>query len=1135
VGLSKTKNDQGDVYVIASVLDVTKQTQLQSALQEQTDLFESMIYDAPEAIIITNPDRTIKAVNPTFCSLFDYDPSDVLQRDTSLLYVDQEAYIKTGHDHYNPLAHTQAQAFEITYRKKDGSTFLAETVGGAIRSRQGIVLGYVAFIRDITERKQQESRLEEYQKAMALNHRRLNLATESAAMGIWEYHIPTETLHWNDVMFDLYGVDKATFSSKIEDWTSKVHPDDLANISEELNHCIESGDELTSRFRIHHSQKGIRYLQVHASMLLNEKGKVETVIGINRDETEDKQTQRQLERNHQLLNAISRAQTEFISEKDIQKVFDKLLMDILTLTESEYGFIGEILFKKDKQPYLKTHAITNISWNDETRTFYEENKETGLVFENLDTLFGECIKTQKTIISNHPKNHPSAAGTPHGHPPLNAFLGQPFFLGSEMIGMIGIANRPQGYDEELVRFLQPLWTTLGQIVDALRQEKIRKEQEAKMQQLALVASKTKSGVVITDQDGYATWCNDAFTKITGYKLDEIVGEKPGHLLQGPATDPDTVEYINEQIKKRQGFQADILNYHKHGRPYWVSIEIQPVVDEDGKLTEFIAVETDITQKKIADEELHDAVARAESFAIEAEQASKAKSEFLANMSHEIRTPMNGVLGMLNILMRDKLNDQQLHYVQLAHNSAESLLTIINDILDFSKIEAGKLEIEDIDFELPRLIYDFHQSFIYRTQEKGLAFDIVLDEELDTFVVGDPSRIRQILTNICGNAVKFTDQGSITLKVSRAKGNLVLFEVEDTGIGINEEQIPNLFNKFTQEDGSTTRKYGGTGLGLSISKQLCQMMGGDISASSQKGRGSCFSFTISLPISKEPSVIEIPYISLHNSRILIVDDNETNLDVVTVLLNNWGAETQTALSGKECLDILEHDREFDVIILDMQLPEQDGLALLQEIKDSIPKLNSRFLLMTSLIHELSNEDMKYLGLSGKLSKPVSTHDLHQALSVLIDNKEALKQSHGFVDERQLQSAKRGVKVLLVEDNLINQEVAKTILDDLGYVIETAENGQQAIDRLTQDAQFKFILMDCQMPVMDGYECTEKIRQGEAGHALKDIPIIAMTANAMKGDEERCIAAGMNDYLSKPLDLLKLEEVLTRWREHNWTAE
>ncbi|MFC3152509.1 response regulator [Litoribrevibacter euphylliae] len=532
----------------------------------------------------------------------------------------------------------------------------------------------------------------------------------------------------------------------------------------------------------------------------------------------------------------------------------------------------------------------------------------------------------------------------------------------------------------------------------------------------------------------------------------------------------------------------------------------------------------------------------------AKQAADAKSQFLANMSHEIRTPINGVLGMLTLMDHTQLNKQQSHYTSMARSSAESLLTIINDILDFSKIEAGKLDIETIDFDLRSLLNDFAGSIAPLAQRKGLELILDINHISHRMVKGDPGRIRQVLSNLVSNAIKFTNAGEVSIKVkleNAGKLGMIMYgSVSDTGIGIPREKQDQLFKSFSQLDASNTRKYGGTGLGLAISKQLCELMGGGISLISELNQGSQFNFSINLQSSVH-DLPSLPSVNLTDTPILLVDDNATNRLVLKGQLESWGAEIVEANNAEEALNCLaQHPLEhFKVAILDMHMPSMNGADLGQKIKEDPRFEHIHLIMMTSMGERGDASYFAELGFSGYFPKPASIQDIYDALSVVLEGGKALETAKPLVTHHHIKSLKRSVhkddaKILLVEDNLINQQVALGLIERLGYQVDTATNGQEALHYLKTsppDAPYSIILMDCQMPVMDGYQATETIRSGECREEYKDITIIALTANAMKGDMEYCIEVGMNDYMSKPIDPVTLKEKLDHWLHGKAPAE
>ena len=523
----------------------------------------------------------------------------------------------------------------------------------------------------------------------------------------------------------------------------------------------------------------------------------------------------------------------------------------------------------------------------------------------------------------------------------------------------------------------------------------------------------------------------------------------------------------------------------------------------------------------------------------AEAANSAKSQFLANMSHEIRTPMNGVLGMAELLLGTNLNETQRRFATTVHNSGETLLNIINDILDFSKIEAGRFELENIDFNLHKTVEDVTELFAERAHSKGLELSCRIAPDIPDAARGDPSRIRQVLGNLVGNGIKFTGQGEVVIDVglednpdkpSDNPSFRVRFSVRDTGIGISEEALPRLFQAFSQADGSTTRKYGGTGLGLIISKQLVELMGGNIDVETHVGQGTTFSFTIPLSPAISLKLPQNPqHPALTGLKLLIVEDNDTSRDLLKSYAESWGMSVDTVASALAALELLRKpiNRHFpyDLAIIDMKMSGMNGLELGQRIKADMELARIPLVMATSTLYKGEAVEAKKAGFAAYLIKPIRKADLQQCLlNALIPNAGLTGATNPGNSDAQPTTLV--ARILLAEDNVVNQEVAMYMLRDFGCSVDIAGNGKKALQALAHNT-YDLVLMDCMMPEMDGYEATAEIRRRQNAGQLPFFPIIALTANAVEGDREKCLIAGMDDYLAKPFKAEALMRVIKSW--------
>ena len=622
-------------------------------------------------------------------------------------------------------------------------------------------------------------------------------------------------------------------------------------------------------------------------------------------------------------------------------------------------------------------------------------------------------------------------------------------------------------------------------------------------------------VSITDRGGRIIYANDQFCAISGHSPAELLGQNHRILKSGVHPDSFYAE-MWATISRGEIWEGEICNRKKDGYFYWVKSTVVPFLDDNGQPRQYIAIRTDITARKAVETEL---IAKR----TEAEAASRAKSDFLANMSHEIRTPMNGIIGMTDLALDADSEVERHEYMNIVKNSAESLLGILNDILDFSKIEANKLMLERVGFELRQAVSETLKILGPRASQKGIELICDIADDVPQHVLGDPTRLRQVLINLVGNAIKFTNQGEIvvSLAVEACTDATVTVQVavRDSGIGISADKFDSIFEAFSQADASTTRQYGGTGLGLSISSRLVELMGGHMSVDSEFGKGSTFQFTVVLGVDTKP-LMPLATEHLAGKRVLVVDDNAVNRAIILCQLTRWGMQAVAASSGAEAqIRFGQHECQPDLVLLDQHMPEMDGLTLAAWMRGQPHLQTTPVLILSSGPLKDDAERVRSLQLRGYLSKPIIDADLLAAV------KRALGVAEGAgVPNRPASAQARpneGVlDVLLVEDNLINQQLAIRLLQKWGHKVALAVDGQEAVDRLRGGERYDIILMDMQMPVMGGIEATGLIRAHEAEHGQVRVPIMAMTANAMQGDRELCLAAGMDDYLSKPINQVEL---------------
>lgn len=653
------------------------------------------------------------------------------------------------------------------------------------------------------------------------------------------------------------------------------------------------------------------------------------------------------------------------------------------------------------------------------------------------------------------------------------------------------------------------------ITDRMEAENAVKSSEARIRAILQNAA---DGIVTFDEKGGIQQMNPAAEQIFGYRAEEVF--KKG--VRGEMTLPRGImKKILEANETQEGGAAlEIEGTRKDGTEFPMELMISEVVLEDRRM--FIALIRDITERKAAERAVNEARKAAE-------EANQAKSEFLATMSHEIRTPMNAVIGMTELLINTDLSREQRGYAKLVQQAADSLLNLLNDILDFSKIEAGKLELDEFEFRLRDAVGETLQTLSVRASEKGLELAFHIPPEVPDSLTGDMGRLRQVVVNLVGNAIKFTEEGEVVVRLEieseKDKEVMLHFQVRDTGIGIPKDTQARIFESFRQADSSTTRRFGGTGLGLAISRQLVELMGGRIWLESEEGKGSTFHFTARFGKAAEPARPRRTLESLENCSVLVVDDNETNRIILDDLLKGWNVEPALVASAAEALEKLQdaasRGTPFDLGLLDVMMPEMDGFGLARAIRDRPGFVDLKLIMLSSAGRTVSGDELKELGISRCLTKPVKQSELLDAITMVMGVEvRGGEPDSGEADDAGLEIPP--MKFLLAEDGRVNQIVATRLLEQRGHTVTVANNGREAIEAI-EGTRFDAVIMDVQMPEMNGFEATKAIREREKLTGAH-IPIIAMTANAMKGDREKCLEAGMDAYIAKPVRSRELFRVI-----------
>jgi PAS domain S-box-containing protein len=1058
--------------------------------------FESLVENAMEGIIIADKEGRILRANDEFHRMFGFAAGEIIGRSIDDLIVppdQREAAVAIT----QRVIRGEKVALETVRRRRDGRNIPVSIIASPIFDG-GSPQAVFGIYRDISDQKRILEELKNSEK-------RFQDIALSSADWIWEIDRSGVYTFASGKVKQILGFESEEIIGKTPFDLMPKH--EAARVRQIYGQLMAEKQPFIDLVNWNLSKHGrLVCLQTNAVPILDDNGALLGYRGMDKDITERRYAETQILRQNMLLEAINKLLQKAITDESDSDLAVFCLQLAESLTDSKFGFIGEI----NARGRLDTIAMSDPGW--EACRIPKSNAP--VLINNMKTrgLWAEPLKDGSSHIINAPDSHPARIGIPIGHPEISNLLVVPLRRAASPTGVLALANKEGGYDRDDQRAVEALATAFVEALDRKRAEGAIKKESGK---LTAIISGIEEGVIYADTADRIVEVNDYFLRLFRKEKSQMLGQTLWDAHLGEVV--DTLKQDIETFRKTK--DSPPVEVQRTLADKEVMFRIKPTYI-DGEYGGLILNLADVSE-----------LVRVRK---EALAASKAKSDFLANISHEIRTPMNGILGMTELALDTELTPEQREYLRGIRSSAESLMTLINDILDFSKIEARKLEIEKTPFNLEDLMFETLAPLAIQAHRNKLDLVCDIPPGLVTNIIGDPGRLRQILINLAGNAIKFTEKGEIVISVeeeTRSGESILLhFVIADTGIGIPEDKQRVIFDVFAQADSSMTRKYGGTGLGLAISSQLVDLLGGRIWVKSTPGKGSQFHFTARFMVPKGQDQTSAAPARPHfgDVPLLLVEDSISSRGFIGEWGKYWALRVKEAASADEAMVILDEAAErrkpFQVILIDADLPGHDSFILLDYIKDNPELAQAIIMMMASSNNRVDVSPWLRVGISAHLNKPVKPSELKNGILKI------LGLAPKPLEEAALGPAPRGAvdrhahRILIAEDNLVNQRVAIYMLEKQGHQVIGVMNGEEALAALERE-NFELVLMDVQMPKMDGFQATRMIRAREKETGLH-LPIIAMTAHAMKGDREKCLAVGMDDYIAKPLNVKQLTETIAR---------